>query len=335
MSKRKISKQQRFRIQKIQQLRLNRAQKVLEQTNGDADASELGPEQSGLLIAHHGKYVDVESLDGKLYRCNLRQHLGTLIAGDNVIWRPGKKMTGVVVALSERQSLLWRPDDRGERKPIAANIDQIIVVIAPQPKPVMSLIDSYLVATAYFGINTIILLNKIDLLPANEKSELQKLLMIYGNIGYQVILSSTKKLRALSQLKTVLENHVSILVGQSGVGKSSLIHRLIPNVTIAIGELSVQSEHGVHTTTTSQLYHLPSGGDLIDSPGIREFGLWHLKPEEVAPCFVEFAPYLGQCKFRNCLHRNEPGCAILAAFADGHISAHRLASYHDIIDKLL
>ena len=179
MSKRKISKQQKFRIQKIQDIRLARAQKSLDRSDGISAANDLGPEQTGLLITHHGKYVDVEGNDGKHYRCNIRQHLGALIAGDQVIWRSGKKNTGIVVALCERKSLLWRPDERGEKKPIAANIDQIIVVLAPQPKPTLMLIDSYLVAAATVDINAILLLNKTDLISEHEKADLQNLLTIY------------------------------------------------------------------------------------------------------------------------------------------------------------
>lgn len=334
MSKRRISKQQKFRIQKIQDIRLARAQKSLDRSDGISAATDLGPEQTGLLITHHGKYVDVEGDDGKYNRCNIRQHLGALIAGDQVIWRSGKKNSGIVVALCDRQSLLWRPDERGEKKPIAANIDQIIVVIAPQPKPTLMLIDSYFVAAATVNINAILLLNKIDLISENDKAGLQNLLTIYGNIGYQAILATNKSNAGLHQLKSILKNRRSIFVGQSGVGKSTLIQHLMPASHIAIGELSLQGGHGTHTTSRSQLYHLPSGGDIIDSPGIREFGLWHMKADAVAQGFIEFREYLGQCKFNDCLHLNEPDCAILAAVATGKISKERYDSYLAITKSL-
>jgi ribosome biogenesis GTPase len=247
------------------------------------------------------------------------------------VFRYGKGRAGVVEALCPRTSLLARSDERGQLKPIAANIDQIIIVIAVEPWPVLSLVDSYLVAAENAGIKAVIILNKTDRLSNATKKTLHEILSRYGNLGYPIYTSSTLRIRGLSQLRTVLADHTSILVGQSGVGKSSLINHVIPTANLAVGTTSVK-KHGVHTTVQSKLFHLPFEGNIIDSPGIREFGLWHFKPEQITHGFIEFRPYLGQCKFRNCRHKQAVGCAILAAVEQGLIAPSRLESYYALVE---
>ena len=334
MSKRKLSRQQAWRIEKIQG---ERAKRAAHRDTGAQDAlsgGELGPEQDGLVIAHYGTQVAVESEPGCRQRCHLRANLEGLVTGDRVVWCEGDPM-GVVVAQRERHSVLSRPDPYGKLKPVAANIDQIMLVIAPFPEPHANLVDRYLVAAEVVGIEPVILLNKTDLLenePALQES-IEALLAIYPTLGYRVIRTSIKD-SGLAELHSALQERTSVLVGQSGVGKSSLVNVLLPDADIRVGALSESTQKGTHTTTTALLLHLTCGGTLIDSPGIREFGLWHMNRDQVAQGFREFRPLLGTCKFRDCQHEHEPGCAILQGVEAGAISARRLDSYRRIIVSL-
>jgi ribosome biogenesis GTPase len=338
MSKRKLSRRQAWRVDKIQAERVKRASKKDQAIDAKLSSGELGPEQEGLIVSHFGSQVDVEVLQGEdkgsLCRCHMRANLGSLVTGDRVIWRRGQP-TGVIVATLPRQSLLSRPNSRGELKPVAANIDYIVITIAPEPTPFANLIDRYLVAAEAIGIEPVILLNKTDLLidPA-RRSELEQMLASYQRIGYRVLHASTKSEDGLNELKAELDQRTSVFVGQSGVGKSSLINALLPGVDIRVGALSEATAKGTHTTTTARIYHFPDGGDLIDSPGIREFGLWHIDPQQLLEGFVEFRPFLGLCKFRDCSHQLEPECALLEALEQGKIEPRRMDSYRLILQSL-
>jgi ribosome biogenesis GTPase len=214
------------------------------------------------------------------------------------------------------------------------NIDYIVIVIAPLPEPHANLIDRYLVAAESVDIEPLILLNKVDLLDTDGRAAIDQLLSVYPKIGYKVLEASTQTMDGLSALKNILADRTSVFVGQSGVGKSSLINALLPGVDIKVGALSKAHAKGTHTTTTAKLFHFPDGGDLVDSPGIREFGLWHMEREQVLDGFIEFRPFLGQCKFRDCKHMSEPGCELLAALDRGDISERRLASFDAIANSL-
>ncbi|UYG02526.1 small ribosomal subunit biogenesis GTPase RsgA [Halomonas sp. LR3S48] len=341
MSKRKLSRQQRWRIEKIQAERSRRAEQRDAQDSQKLAAGEYGPERPGRVIAHYGRTLDVQGdADEATVRCHLRANLEGLVTGDRVIWRAtyddeGNAVEGVVVARSERQNVLERPDPRGQLKPVAANIDQILIVFAVEPAPHPNLIDRYLVAAEATGIAPVLVLNKIDLLPA-DGGELRALLARYEALGYPVVTTTTARDDGLDALLERLSGRTSVFVGQSGVGKSSLIDRLLPDESLRIGDLSKDSRKGTHTTTTARLYRLPTADDaeLIDSPGIREFGLVHLDEQQVAEGFIEFHDFLGRCRFRDCSHRQEPGCALLEAVERGDIHPARFASYRHIVDSL-
>ncbi len=334
LAKRKLTHQQTTRIQHSQRERAARVGTTADTDDRDA---ELGPEQPGLIISHFGRQVDVEALDGDqagtIVRCHLRTNMAALVTGDRVVWRAGSNGVGVVVAAQPRHSLLARPDSHlHQPKPVAANVDRIIVVIAPEPQPFANLIDRYLVAAEAVDIPPLLLLNKSDLLDAKPNAELDALLVQYQAIGYTVLRASTKTAGGLDAIRAELRDRISVFVGQSGVGKSSLIGALIPGLDIRVGDLSVGTAKGRHTTTTARLFHLPEGGDLIDSPGIREFGLDHLERGQIEHGFIEFRDWLGRCKFRDCKHEREPGCALRQALADGKISAARFHSFYTIVN---
>ncbi|MGI9281901.1 MAG: small ribosomal subunit biogenesis GTPase RsgA [Endozoicomonas sp.] len=337
MSKRKLTRKQKWRIEKVQQERISRAQKREQLIEQELQDDNLGSEQQGLIIAHYGATLDIEPLGqpGSVRRCHLRSNLPPLVTGDRVVWRQSQKdETGVVVALEDRLSLLTRPDNHGRIKPVAANINYIVLVIAPVPMPHTNLIDRYLVAAETVGIEPVLLLNKIDLLDEEGMELLDDLLSVYEDIGYQVLRASTRSEDGLAPLKALLDEHVSVFVGQSGVGKSSLVNSLLPGVDTRVGDLSESTGKGMHTTTAAKLFHFPAGGMLIDSPGIREFGLWHIDAQSVLEGFREFRPYLGYCRFRDCKHEKEPGCALKQALEEGEILEERMFSYKQILDSL-
>jgi len=337
MSKRKLTRRQAWRVEKIHKERTERALKKDTKIIEQLDASELGPEQQGLIISHFGKQVDVEATDpehnGKIYRCHLRTHLGQLVTGDRVIWRLGAQ-TGVIVAVLPRSTQLQRPTSQGELKPVAANIDRIVITFAIEPQPFSNLIDRYLVACELSNITPVLLLNKADLINDSNRAEIGQLIDRYQKIGYEVLTASTTLESGMDALHAQLDNKISVFVGQSGVGKSSLINVLLPGVDIKVGGLSEQTRKGKHTTTTARLFHMPTGGDLIDSPGIREFALWHIEESDIIHGFVEFKPFIGMCKFRDCKHISEPNCALLDAIDKGQISESRMNSYRRIITSL-
>ena len=327
MAKRKLTRRQAWRAQKIQEERRSRAKKKADQVKATLEGSELGPEQSGRVITRYGVQVDVEDATGVIHRCLMRQNLPPLVCGDRVIWQAGSNHSGVIVALEPRQSLLERPDADNQIKPVAANINQILVVAAPLPALDIDLINRYVVAAELTGIPPVLIINKIDLLDDKALTKMQQRLQVYADIGYPVIYASTKQLHGLDTLINQLRDKTSIFVGQSGVGKSSLIQALLPEEDLRVGAISEGSGLGRHTTTTTRLYHFPGGGELIDSPGVRAFRLGHVSFVELTHGFVEFRPYQGHCRFNNCRHTVEPDCALQQAMAEQKISHERFESY--------
>ncbi|GAA5315735.1 MAG: small ribosomal subunit biogenesis GTPase RsgA [Candidatus Pelagadaptatus aseana] len=341
MSKRKLNRRQSWRIKKIQEERAERAAQKEAKAQQELASGDLGPEQLGLVIAHYGTQVAVEALDqdGQPFpdhpvsRCHMRANLGSLVTGDKVVWREGESH-GVIVAVTDRSSELSRPDPYGDMKIVAANIDRIVIVIAPYPEPHENLVDRYLVAAETLDIKPIILLNKTDRIDNSNRDRLAQMETQYTELGYEWLNVSTISHQGCDDLIDYLSHYTSVFVGQSGVGKSSLINMLLPEANLKVGELSELRQKGTHTTTTAQLFHFPHGGHLIDSPGIREFGLWHMDKQALLEGFVEFRPFLGHCKFRDCAHEKEPGCAILAALERGDISESRMGSFQYILNTL-
>ncbi len=334
MTRRRLTLRQRDRIEQAQeQRRLRAVQRAVHRTT-KLNQSDLGQEQPGLVIANHGSTLIVEDRHGALYRCAVRQNLGFLVCGDRIIWQASCMGEGVVIAREERRSLLTRPDYISRLKPIAANLDQVAVVMASYPQLNEFLIDRYLVAIAAIQVTPLLVLNKIDTLDKQALAALKARLSTYTRIGYPLLFASTRSDHGLDALRSRLKGCTSILVGQSGVGKSSLIQALLPDREIRIQALSQATGRGTHTTTTATLYHLPDDGDLIDSPGVRSFELGTLEPGDVERGFVELTHLLKQCRFSDCTHTVEPGCALLAAVTRKEIDPRRLMSYQQIKNSL-
>jgi len=301
----------------------------MSKTKNSASSKLTAPEQNGLVVSRFGNQAEIEDEAGNLFRCHIRRSLQDLVSGDRVLWQEefstNKKVKGVVTKIKQRHSVLKRHIRYEGLKPVAANLDRVFVVTAPEPPYSSRILDRYLVAIELANIEAIILLNKSDRL--NDYPDLQTSLNIYREMGYQVITVSAHEQESFEELETALADHTSVFVGQSGVGKSSLVNALLPGIDTSVAQLSENSGLGTHTTTVSKLYHLATGGHLIDSPGIREFALAHIDKTELEHGFKDFAPYLGHCKFRNCRHISEPGCAVIAAANNNDIHPLRLQSY--------
>lgn len=324
LSKRRLTKQQTARI-------AQRRQAGSPGSNQELADAQLGAEQEGLVLSHFRTQADVETADRTIIRCNLRANLGSIVAGDRVLWRSDDS-AGVITAVYPRTCELQRPDGYGKLRMVAANLTRAVITLAPEPEPHANLIDRYLVVAEHLQLEPLLLVNKCELLAPD--STLPALLAGYKALGYDVHYVSSKSGEGMEALRGHLSEGITIFVGQSGVGKSSVIQNLLPDEEIKVGKLSEQVKKGRHTTTHARLYHFPTGGDCIDSPGIREFGLWHLTEDDVTAGFRELSSLMGQCRFRNCRHQQEPGCALREALARGAISPERFRSYELIVASL-
>lgn len=284
----------------------------------------------GLVRVSYGSHGIVQCEDGTRLDCKYRRQVGRPYCGDHVrVTREGET-SGVVDLIHPRKNHFVRADAHLRQHIIAANLDQVIITIAKRPLPSRDLLERYLLAVHSLDIQPVILLNKVELPdpPAAEAgAAVLSHLQDYRALGYTVVQTSCKGAPGTGGLMNLLKGRVSIFAGQSGVGKSSLVRQLLPDLDIQVGELSRVTGKGTHTTTTTTLYTLPQGGHLMDSPGVWEYGLWTLDNSELARGFIEFGPHLARCRFNNCLHSSEPGCGIKRAVAEGHIAAWRYDSY--------
>lgn len=283
-------------------------------------------ERPGTVVSNHGQSVRVRDSEQHDVLCTKLKRVPRLVAGDEVRWQGDPRGQGIVIDRLERKSLLSRYKARGKPQAIAANLDQILFVLAVRPRFDQALVDRYLVGAEYQRFPATIVLNKTDLLTAGELASYQAAMNLYVGLGYQVVYCSAKSGDGLDRIRDLLSCGTSIFVGQSGVGKSTLTRHLTGDDSIATQGLA-RGKHGRHTTSAAVLHVLGSGARLIDSPGVREFAAWHIPATELASAFVELRPYLGECRFRDCTHISEPMCAVQGATLEGHVNPHRLASY--------
>jgi len=281
----------------------------------------------GTVVAVHGHHFLVEGGDG-VVECVTRGKKGGVACGDHVDFASTSAGKGVIEDIEPRRNLLYRSDEF-KAKLIAANVDQAAIVVAAVPAFHEELLIRCLVACEVADIPALIVLNKADL---PETEALARKLAPYVDLGYPLLLVSARE--DVSTLQQRLAGHITVLVGASGVGKSTLLNRLVPEAKATTGEISLALDAGRHTTTHARLFHLPDGGDLVDSPGMQEFGLKHLDLASLMAAFPEIHSRHGQCRFYNCRHLKEPGCAVLEATKEGSILASRLRVYHWLLAGL-
>ena len=279
----------------------------------------------GLVIAAHGKRYDVELPDGSVISCVTRGKKSELACGDQVRIKHTGPNEAVIEDFLPRTSLLYRSNEY-RKKLLAANVTQIIIVLAAKPSYYPELLDRCLIAAESENIRPLILLNKADL---PESAECLKKLIPYQQLGYHLLTLSAQQ--DVAPLLPWLQDQTSVLVGQSGMGKSTLVNALLPQALARTREISSALDSGKHTTTATRLYHLNQNSHLIDSPGLQEFGLAHLSAHQIEHSFVEFRPYIGKCRFNDCHHLSEPDCALRAAVACNAVLESRLQCYHKVV----
>jgi ribosome biogenesis GTPase len=277
----------------------------------------------GLVIARHRRELVIEDEDEQTMSCLLRGRKIRPLTGDEVLWQRQADGTTVIERVLPRRTVLERIDSRGRAEGVAANVSLLLVVIAPRPAPDWELVDRYLVAAELMGIDAVLVRNKRDL----ADSGMDRRAAAYADLGYAVIQTSVTDRGGLDALGRALSSRRGVLLGQSGVGKSSLINALLESDLQAVGDLSGRKGLGRHTTTAAILYRLPRGGELIDSPGVRRYATKVDEPAMLERGFREFRAYLGQCRFSDCRHMDEPGCAVRGALEQGEIEPARYRSY--------
>ncbi|MBI1396319.1 MAG: ribosome small subunit-dependent GTPase A [Betaproteobacteria bacterium] len=291
-------------------------------------ATARGASEPGTIVAAHGRRYVIEVAGGERLDCVPRGKRSEVACGDRVGIRRTAANQGVIETLAPRSSLFYR-SDAFRQKIVAANVSQVVVVLATSPTFYEELLNRCLVAAECGGARAVIVLNKCDLPTASQALDD---LGVYAALGYPVV-----PLRArehVNELVPWLAGQTSVLVGQSGMGKSTIINMLLPEARVPTAEVSSALDSGRHTTTHATLHRLAPDTSVIDSPGMQEFGLHHLRQTDVDAAFPEFRPFIGRCRFANCRHLQEPDCAIDAATASGHVARRRLAAYRSIVRDL-
>ncbi|QDV27741.1 ribosome small subunit-dependent GTPase A [Aureliella helgolandensis] len=304
--------------------------------NADIDAADSNL-RSGRVLRVHGLESVVRTDSGEEYRCAVRQVLKSIstdqrhivVAGDMVVFRPEGTSQGIIQSVLPRHGVLSRTS-KGRRHVLVSNVDLVIIVASagePDIKP--HLIDRFLVTAEQAGLEPLIVINKIDLV---DPTDFQPLLGVYAQMGYQTLLTSAEQGWGIDCLKSVIRNRQSVVTGQSGVGKSSLLNAIQEGLGLRVQPVSLENSKGKHTTTTSEILPLEAGGYLIDTPGIRQFQLWDVISSEVAGLFRDIRPYVSGCRFPDCTHIHEVDCAVREAVADGRIDPRRYNSYVHLIE---
>jgi ribosome biogenesis GTPase len=283
--------------------------------------------QIGRVVANHGRHVEVQDRDGHRVLCRLHGRKLLVVCGDEVEWAPDGTDVGLVHAVLPRHHVLERLSMTGRAETVVSNLDRIVAVAAAKPTPDWQVIDRYLAGAEWAGLSAAVAFNKCDLgLSAEDNRHLND----YAALGYPVVRVSTRGEAGVESLGQVLAGFTSVLVGQSGTGKSSLLNALVPHARAVTQEISAASEEGRHTTTHAAMHELPGDGRLIDSPGVRDYAPPLPVPAAVGSGFREIHQLAATCKFQDCRHLTEPGCAVRAAAEAGTLSSRRFASYRHL-----
>lgn len=302
--------------------------------------------KKGIILASTGSWYTVRDENGERFKGRLRGKLrlkgfrvtNPVTVGDIVRFIPedSEEKTVLITGIEKRGNYIIRksPKKRDFGHMIAANVDQaLLIVTVAKPKTSVGFIDRYLVGTESFRIPTCLIFNKADLLSREEQERQSKLMALYESIGYPCLSISALEDPDVKSLKTLLKGKISLLSGHSGVGKSTIINRIAPEVNQRTNEISDFSNKGMHTTTFSEMFEIENGTFIIDTPGIREMGLYEIGDEELSHYFPEMRALLGACKYHNCTHTHEPGCAVKAAVEEGLIDYSRFDSYLSILEN--
>jgi ribosome biogenesis GTPase len=295
---------------------------------------------AGRVISVHGLKSRVLGDDGKMYECAVRQVLKSLsieqrnvvVAGDRVHLRAETPQDGMIQRIEPRRGLISRTS-RGRQHVIVANVDYLMIIAsAAEPHLKPGLIDRFLLTAEQCEVRPVVVINKVDLVDA---AALQQVLGVYASIGYLVLMTSAETGMNVQYLRQLLQGKQTVLAGQSGVGKSSLLNKIHPGLGLSVAEVSRDNNKGRHTTTAAKLIPIDGGGAVFDTPGIRQFQLWDIAASEVGGLMPEFRPYVSACRYPNCLHLAEQDCAVKEAVADGRIDARRYDSYCHLLEMEL
>ena len=301
-------------------------------------------EASGLVIRNTGSWYTVKTDDGgQLVDCKIKGNFrlkgirstNPVAVGDRVTIVPNQEGTAFITAIHDRRNYIIRKSSNLSKQShiIAANVDlAVLVVTVNYPQTATTFIDRFLASAEAYRIPVVLVLNKTDLLTDEELHYQQMMIDLYDTVGYEAIALSAETGEGMEKLEAALKDKTTVMSGNSGVGKSTLINRLIPGVNLKTAEISDAHNQGMHTTTFSEMLQLPSGGYIIDTPGIRGFGTFDIEPEELTSYFKEIFHFSKDCRFNNCTHTHEPGCAVLKALEEHYIAESRYQSYLSMMD---
>ncbi len=309
--------------------------------NGGTFEQNMGNEFKGIVVATRGRLFDVRSEDGRHIKCEVRQkvkHLADaetpVAVGDDVLLSPAGDERGVIEEVLERRTAFFRPMKgiEGKKQVIAANLDLLGAVVSINSPPLKTgLIDRFLIAGRLGNLRPLLILNKIDLEPPDD---LEHIITTYRSIGYTVLPVSAEQQTGIEELRAALQDHRTLFAGHSGVGKSTLLNALMPDLNLRTGEISSYSNRGKHTTTNIEMFELPDGGFVVDSPGLKIMGLWEVDAEDLPYFYDEFGKFTELCRFQPCSHIHEPDCAVQAAVKSGQITRFRYDNYVAIAETL-
>ncbi|MBK8660069.1 MAG: ribosome small subunit-dependent GTPase A [Bacteroidetes bacterium] len=299
----------------------------------------------GVVVKSTGSWYDVRTEQNELIKCRLKgifrldeskeKDSNPVAVGDRVSIHKADSDDGwMIAAIEERENYIVRssPKHKGARQIIAANLDQcMLIVTMANPRTSTGFIDRFLMTAEAYHIPAILVFNKQDMLDAKTKRKQDMVSQIYANIGYPTLFVSALNHENIAAVQEAIRHKTTLVSGHSGVGKSTLMNAIQPGLNLKTLEISKFSGKGMHTTTFAEMHALDIGGSIIDTPGIREFGIMDFKPEEISHYFIEFRDLIPQCKFNNCLHENEPGCAVKKAYQEGRISEERFVNYLNIM----
>jgi ribosome biogenesis GTPase / thiamine phosphate phosphatase len=302
---------------------------------------------TGVVYRSTGSWYNVKDEAGKMWNARIKGVMkldditstNPIAVGDQVDFEleDEKEATVIISNIHDRKNYITRQSPRAKYQQhiIAANLDQsLLIATITEPRTSQGFIDRFLVACEMYHVPAIILFNKLDLYKKKDLEKLEAFKEIYESIGYKVVATSVQKKVGIEEVTDLMKGKITLFSGHSGVGKSTFINALIPGVNIRTADVSGWSGKGMHTTTFAEMFDLPFGGKIIDTPGMREFGLVDVDKQELSGYFPEMRERLQECQFNNCLHINEPGCAIKEAVINGEINEDRFVSYYNILESL-